>query len=157
MKRNPFLIHKYGDLAPYSECNPRELGLVDGLTSVVTVAPGTVLARQGSRVHQYVVIVDGTAEEESDGHFVGHLEHGDDFGGSGIVGNLPHAATVVAATPMTLQVVGEREFRAAFADIPSLREHVNGETARAVRRWAPAACTPEPLHADARMSYTLAS
>lgn len=158
MKHATSPARELAGLAPFSECADPELHHLDHLSCPVTVPPGTILARQGGAAREYVVIVDGRADELLDGRPVSVLGRGDDFGGRGLLQRSPHRSTIVAGTPMQLQVMSSREFRSAYDTVPSLQHHVDDEVARVASRWcADAPSAPEPEHAARSFDYTLAS
>ncbi len=155
--------HQFRELDPFAGCSTKELELVSQLRTTITVDKGTVLARQGHRCLEFVAIVHGVVEVMRDGKGIEHLGPRDHFGEIGIVRHVPNPATIVARTPMRLEVMSVPEFWSAYTVMPSMREHIDREIDRRITTWLgqPLAATDadraDGLTAAASIGYTMAS
>jgi CRP-like cAMP-binding protein len=86
----------------------------------VTVAAGRVLCDEGSMGHEFYLILDGNAAVRKAGRKVATLGPGQYFGEMALLDKGPRSATVVAETPMTLLVIGQREFAAVLDEVPTM-------------------------------------
>ena len=68
MKGNPMSsrrvipIEDYGAMPLFAGCSRRELQLVSGVMTRLELPAGKVLAHEGERPSEFVVVLDGTAE-----------------------------------------------------------------------------------------------
>jgi CRP-like cAMP-binding protein len=94
----------------FSQCSNRELDRLARITKPLSVPEGHVLAREGERGGEFVVIVDGTASVTRAGRSLGQLPAGTFFGEIALLDGGARAATVTAATAMTLLVIDPDDF-----------------------------------------------
>jgi len=104
----------------FSAFNKKELGLIARASDEVSVPAGKELVKQGSPGHEFFLILDGECSVRRDGRHVATLKDGDYFGELALLDRAPRNATVVAETPATLLVLGQREFGAVLDDVPVL-------------------------------------
>jgi CRP-like cAMP-binding protein len=82
------------------------------LTDDLDVPAGTVLCREGSRGHEFFVIIEGEAEVTRGGKRVATLGSGEFFGEIAVLEPVTRTATVTAATPLRFFVVSAQAFTA---------------------------------------------
>jgi CRP-like cAMP-binding protein len=104
----------------FSACSKRELERIGSATDEIDVAAGRVLVEEGAVGHEAFVIVEGTAEVRRGEQTVAELGPGDHFGELAILDGGPRTASVVAASPLKVLVLGQREFSALVDDVPGL-------------------------------------
>jgi CRP-like cAMP-binding protein len=153
--------HELGHLPPFAHCSKQELRRLDRLRARIFVTPGTVLAREGRRCVEFGIVVEGSARVIFDGHEIAFIESGQHFGEIGIVLDIPNPVTIVACTPVTLEVMSVREFRSAYTTMPALRDHIDGQIDRRIATWLdprPSLLAAQPIPTPAHeVGYTLAS
>lgn len=86
----------------------------------VNVEEGKVLAREGSRERELLIVVDGQATVRRNKRKVAQLSVGDVIGEMSLVDGEPRSATVTADSDMTLLVVSSREFKPLLEDVPGM-------------------------------------
>jgi CRP-like cAMP-binding protein len=99
------------------------------------VTAGRVLARQGERRREFVLVVRGAADVLRDGHLIDRLGPGCHFGEFTLLRDVPQPATLVARTPLTVDVMANRDFRFACSMLPSMRARINRELDRRTAMW----------------------
>lgn len=104
----------------FSAASKKELATLGRAADEITVEPGHELTREGTTGHEFFVILDGEAEVRMKGRKVATLGKGQSFGELALLDRAPRNATVTATTPMTLLVLGQREFAAVLDDVPTL-------------------------------------
>jgi CRP-like cAMP-binding protein len=104
----------------FSACSKRELERIGSATDEIDVDAGRVLVKEGAVGHEAFVIVEGTAEVRRGEQTVAELGPGDHFGELAILDGGPRTASVVAASPLKVLVLGQREFSALVDDVPGL-------------------------------------
>ena len=155
--------HQLSELSPFAELSPQELRDLERLRTTIPVPPGKVLARQGHPCREFGIVVEGTTRVTRDGHEIALLEPGQHFGEIGIVRAVPNPVTIVACTPVTLDVMNAREFRSAYTTMPALRDHIDHQIDRRIATWLapqPTLLTAQPvptLLPAHEPGYTLAS
>ena len=112
-----------------------ELRLVSGVTTRSVLPAGKVLAHEGARPSAFVIVLDGIAAARRDGRPVEAIGTGSYFGEISLVRGIREPAAVIAQTDVTVDVVGQREFRALYSVLVGFRERVDHEVDRRVARW----------------------
>ena len=116
--------YRLSDSGFFSTRDRRVRKRLDCIGTQVRRPAGTVLAHEGTRVRQVIVIVEGIATAcHADG--VERITAGGTIGAREIVLGRAHTATIVAETPVVLEVLGLGEFSAL----------ATGERARWLPRW----------------------
>ena len=113
------------DVPFFSSMSEQDLAAVARQTDEISVAAGTVLAREGDLGDEFFVIASGTAEVTSGGAPVAKLGAGDFFGEIALIREEDRIATVTATSPMVLMVMKGSSFRSLDSSIPELRETVS--------------------------------
>lgn len=132
MAKDKTLDHLAG-IPLFSGLSRKDLQHLRGLCNEIEVPKGKVLCKQGSVGYECFVIVDGTASVEADGHVLTTLGAGAYFGELALLDKQPRSATVTALGPMTVLVLGPREFSAALAEVPGLAGKLLASMARRLR------------------------
>jgi CRP/FNR family transcriptional regulator, cyclic AMP receptor protein len=99
----------------FSGCSDKHLNQIDGLVDDVEMPAGEVLAQEGEIGYQAFIVVRGLATVTLRGQHLATLGPGSLFGEMSLVELAPRSATVEAATPMHLLVLGRRQFFAVLA------------------------------------------
>jgi CRP/FNR family cyclic AMP-dependent transcriptional regulator len=130
-----FVSKEFRRLSLLAGCSERELGRVSAASTVVDLAPGRLLTRQGKGCHQFVMILSGSALVWRDGACIGALGAGDHLGEFTVVRHVAEPATISTETGMTVAVVAEREYACLASDVEPLRLAVDRELDRRIRTW----------------------
>ena len=104
----------------FSAASKKELSLLGKASDEISVEAGHELVKEGSIGHEFFLILDGQAKVKMKGRTVASLGPGQYFGELALLDKGPRNATVVAETPMTLVVLGQREFAAVIDEVPTL-------------------------------------
>ena len=118
----------------FSGCTKKELQKIAPLTDIVVAKPGEVLAREGKPGEELFVIASGSARVTLRGDQIATLYPGDAFGEMALLSRGPRSATVTAQTPMTLYVLGPREFATLLDDVPQVGRKILKAMASRLRR-----------------------
>ena len=108
----------------FRELNRRNLNRIARYVAEKEVKTGTVLVRQGRREPMFMLILDGTAQVERDGHVLAHLKAGDFFGEMSLIDQLPRTATVTAETPCVLMSIDRRSFQKLLDSVPEIQKKI---------------------------------
>lgn len=123
MRRADTVADALGRTTRYGKCSRRERQAFSQASTRLDVPAGTVLAQEGSIGREFAIVLTGAAVATS-GRQESALLAGDHFGELALldVGLVP--ATVVAATPMTLAVVGPSDFPVVLDRCPTIARSV---------------------------------
>jgi len=106
----------------FSACSKRDLQIVARHTEVVEVPAGTSVVEEGGKGDAFFFILAGEAVVRRRGRKVAALGPGHFFGELALLDPAPRDASVVAASPLTVGVLGARVFRAIVRDVPAMSE-----------------------------------
>lgn len=98
----------------------RQVEQIARLADELEVPAGRRLASAGDTGHELFVIVDGQATVTTPSRRTIKLGPGEFFGEMSLIDGGPRSATVNAATPMKLLVIGHREFWELLNEAPPL-------------------------------------
>ena len=117
----------------FSECSPKELGLVIKNSTERTLKAGTVVMDQGQTGREAYVILSGAATVKRNGKKIGTAKAGSVIGELSLLDNGPRTATVTADSDLTLLVVTERGLKGAIDNIPAISRKLLKALATRVR------------------------
>jgi CRP-like cAMP-binding protein len=118
----------------FEGCGPRELAAIGALFDEVTVAPRTVLVREGTPGLECFFVVAGEATVTLRGDVLGLVCPGDVVGELALLDASPRAATVVADTEMTLLTLDPRAFGDLISSHPAVLRRLLVATALRLRQ-----------------------
>ena len=104
----------------FSTSSSKDLRTIRRALEEVAVPPGRILCEQGTIGREFFLIVKGEASVRRNNRKVATLGPGQYFGELALLDRAPRNATVEAETPMTLLVLGQREFADLLDSVPSL-------------------------------------
>jgi CRP-like cAMP-binding protein len=113
------------DVPFFSSMSEQDLATVAQQTDELSVAAGTVLAREGDLGDEFFVIESGMAEVTQGGAPIATLGRGDFFGEVALIREERRTATVTATSPMVLIVMTGSSFRSLDRSRPEIREAVS--------------------------------
>jgi CRP-like cAMP-binding protein len=112
---------------------PHQLGVIEQLATRVSVAEGSVFARQRETGGRFFVVLSGTARRELNGREIDSVGPGGFFGELGSHNPVCGVVTVVASTPMELLVFTPVEFNASVRASGAVVYRALGELVARVR------------------------
>jgi CRP/FNR family transcriptional regulator, cyclic AMP receptor protein len=133
MKRSDTVVSRLAEIPIFASCTRRELALVSRLATQVEIVAGAELTTQGRPGNEFAIILDGTASLSVDSDVVTTLTVGDHYGEMALLDDGPRTATITALTPMSLAVVGRRDFRNLLDQSPILARALLVGLARRLR------------------------
>jgi CRP/FNR family cyclic AMP-dependent transcriptional regulator len=134
MAKDAFIDH-LGQVPLFSACSRKDLQQVARRAEDVRVDAGKVLVREGAAGAEFFVILEGNADVTRRGEKVATLGPGQFFGDLALLDRAPRNATVTAATPMELVVLGQREFAALIDEVPGFAHKLLAGLAHRLREY----------------------
>lgn len=110
------------------------LNLFDHNPSLIPVAAGAALFRQGEEGNMMFVLASGSAEVVINGQVVETLEHGSIVGEVGMVLPGPHSASVIARSDCQFVAVDEKRFQFLVQQTPFFATQVMRVMAERLRK-----------------------
>src|SRR5262245_31550795 len=118
LKKRDAWLDQLSELPLFRGCTPKELRLIDGLTTMVRVPAGTVLCEEGRKGREMFVVMDGMATVSIGGESVTTLGRGDCLGELSLLDEGARVATVTAMSDMQLLALTRTEFAVLLEDVP---------------------------------------
>jgi CRP-like cAMP-binding protein len=113
----------------FSGLERKELEQIAASMKERTFREGQEITTEGEHGVGFFVIDDGEAAVTVRGEQRTILRRGDYFGEIALIANRPRTATVIAKSPMKLEVIGRREFQTMLHDNPGIATELLGVTA----------------------------
>lgn len=104
----------------FSACSKKELATIGRASDEVVLPAGHVICEEGKAGHEFFLVLDGQVAVKRKGRKVASLGPGSHFGELALLHRGPRNASVVADTPVTVLVLGQREFSGVLDEIPGL-------------------------------------
>jgi CRP-like cAMP-binding protein len=104
----------------FSALSRSDLRRVVQVAEELDVPSGQVLVTEGRIGREFFLILEGRANVRRNGRKVATLGPGRYFGELALIDRKPRSATVEAATPMKLLVLGQREFAGLLETLPGV-------------------------------------
>jgi len=114
----------------FQDLSAKQLAAVDRLVTTIDVQAGRELISQGQPGLEFFVVVEGEAEVRRDGEVIAVRGPGNFFGEIALLLDRPRNASVVARTPMTIDVIDRQDFRRLLDEYPDLHAPLLAATAK---------------------------
>jgi CRP/FNR family transcriptional regulator, cyclic AMP receptor protein len=108
----------------FSGLSKKELGHIANLATRLDLPAGKEMTKQGEPGNEFVVVLEGEVDIIIDGEVVVTRGSGSYFGEIALLSDRPRTATVVAKTPVAVEVIGRREFKSMIATQPSIAQQL---------------------------------
>jgi trk system potassium uptake protein TrkA len=118
------LVETLAGVGLFSRCTARERRAIARHAQMAELPAGTELIRKGDPGDALFVVLDGQVQVLDGTHVVHEAGPGAYFGELAILDGEPRTATVVAATDVTIAVIGIRMFRTLLREFPELAEQL---------------------------------
>jgi CRP-like cAMP-binding protein len=108
----------------FAGLSKKDLKKVSSLATRLDLPAGKELTHQGSVGNEFLVVLDGEVDVIIDGKVIASRGAGDYFGEIALLDDRPRVATVLAKTPVSVEVIGRREFKALIEDQPEIAQQL---------------------------------
>lgn len=120
MPRKDLKLDHLARVPLFSALSKKELQTIGRASDEIEVDAGKVLCEEGKPGQEFFLILDGEAAVKRGKKTVATLSSGRYFGELSLLDRGPRSATVVADSPMTLLVLGQREFSGILDQLPGV-------------------------------------
>jgi CRP-like cAMP-binding protein len=107
----------------FSECRRRDLSFISAILRERTFPAATELTIEDQPGDEFMIILDGTVTARRRGQQLAQLGPGDFFGEIALLDGGPRTATITADTPVTVGIIGRREWQDLLAQ-PGVAEKI---------------------------------
>jgi CRP/FNR family transcriptional regulator, cyclic AMP receptor protein len=104
----------------FAGLSKKDLKHISSLATRLDLPAGKELTHQGATGNEFLIVLEGEVDVLIDGKTVATRGAGDYFGEISLLDDRPRVATVVAKTPVSVEVIGRREFKALINDQPDI-------------------------------------
>lgn len=105
-------------------CSKRELQEVASIADELSLPEGRRLAVEGAAGHEFMIVVEGSAEVRRGGRKVNVLGSGDFLGEIALITGRKRTASVTTLEPARILVITGRDFKRLLRDVPSIQPKV---------------------------------
>jgi CRP-like cAMP-binding protein len=117
----------------FAGLSTKELERIAAAGSEIDVKAGTVLVTQGHVGHDAFIVLNGSFVVRRNGREVAQLSAGEFVGELALLDDQPRSATVECTADGSVFVIGPRNFRAVFDDLPALTHKLLAALAGRIR------------------------
>lgn len=125
MDRHAWIDQRLAEVPLFQGLSKKQLRHVSSLATQISRPEGTVLTEEGDVGHEFMIVLEGEIEVRRGDRVVATRGPGTYFGEIALVDRTPRTATVVATSPVVLEVIGEREFSGMLVEVPELAEKID--------------------------------
>jgi CRP-like cAMP-binding protein len=122
--RKVWIDERLAEVPLFKGLPKKHLREISTLAMEINGKEGMVLTREGEIGHEFIIVLEGEVEVREGDTVIATRGPGDYIGEIALIDNRPRTATVVAKTPVVLEVIGRREFKTLLHDVPEINEHV---------------------------------
>jgi CRP/FNR family cyclic AMP-dependent transcriptional regulator len=108
----------------FADCTSGEVAQVAAIADEIDLGAGRKLATENADGHEFVVIIEGTADVIQGDAVINTLHSGDFFGEISLVTGEPRTASVVATSDVHALVIEGHAFRRLLEASPDINEKV---------------------------------
>lgn len=120
MDRHAWIDEQLAQVPMFRGLSKKQLREISQLMTRVDRPAGTVLTEEGAAGREFIIVLEGDLEVRHDDQVVAKLGPGDYFGEIALLDDRPRTATVVARTPVSIEVLSRAEFSSLLTRVPDL-------------------------------------
>jgi CRP-like cAMP-binding protein len=124
MDRHAYIDERLAEIPLFQGLSKKELRHISGLATRLEEPAGKVLTKEGQQGYEFIIVLEGEVEVRQHGEVIAKRGAGDYFGEIALLDNRPRTATVVATTPVVIEVIERREFLGLVADNPEISQTI---------------------------------
>jgi CRP-like cAMP-binding protein len=108
----------------FSSLSKKEIRQISNLATPLEQPAGAVLVKEGKVGHEFIIVLEGEIEIRKGDQVIATRGPGSYIGEIALIDHRPRTATVVATTPVSIEVIGQREFAELLAEVPELSQQI---------------------------------
>ncbi len=124
MDRRDWIDEQLAVVPLFAGLSKRQLRRIASLMTRIDRPAGQVLTTQGEPGCEFFIVLEGEVEVRQEDRVIATRRAGEYVGEIALLDRRPRTATVVATTPVSLEVLSRREFVSLLAEAPELCEQI---------------------------------
>jgi CRP/FNR family transcriptional regulator, cyclic AMP receptor protein len=124
MDRHAWIDEQLAAVPLFEGLSKKQLRRMSSLMTRLELPAGKVLTREGQEGYEFFIVLEGEVEVRQGNRVVVTRGPGEYVGEIALLDKRPRTATVVAATPVSVEVLSRREFMSLLAAAPELSEQI---------------------------------
>jgi CRP-like cAMP-binding protein len=124
MDRHAYIDERLAQIPLFKDLSKKDLRRISGLATRLEEPAGKVLTKEGQQGYEFIIVLEGEVEVRQHGAVIAKRGAGDYFGEIALLDNRPRTATIVATTPVVIEVIERREFLGLVAEVPEIGQAV---------------------------------
>ena len=130
MDRHAWIDEQLGAVPLFAGLSKKQLGRISSLMTRIDRPAGQVLTTEGQPGFEFFIVLEGEVEVRQGDRVIATRRPGQYVGEIALLDRRPRTATVVATTPVSLEVLSRREFVSLLAEVPELSGQIMATMAR---------------------------
>jgi CRP/FNR family transcriptional regulator, cyclic AMP receptor protein len=130
MERHAWIDSQLAAVPLFQGLSKKQLRRISSLMTRVDRPAGQVLTREGESGQEFFIVLEGEVEVRQGDRVIATRGPGDYLGEIALLDKRPRTATVVATTPVSVEVLSRREFMSLLAQAPELSEQIMATVAQ---------------------------
>ena len=124
MDRHAYIDERLAQIPLFQGLSKKELRHISSLATRLEEPAGKVLTKEGQQGYEFIIVLEGEVEVRQHGEVIAKRGAGDYFGEIALLDNRPRTATVIATTPVVIEVIERREFLGLVAENPGISQQI---------------------------------
>jgi CRP/FNR family transcriptional regulator, cyclic AMP receptor protein len=124
MDRHAWIDEQLAAVPLFEGLSKKQLRRISSLMTRLDRPAGKVLTREGEQGSEFFIVLEGEVEVRQGDRVVATRGPGEYVGEIALLDRRPRTATVVATTPVSVEVLSRREFRSLLVQAPELSEQI---------------------------------
>jgi CRP/FNR family transcriptional regulator, cyclic AMP receptor protein len=124
MDRHAWIDEQLAAVPLFEGLSKKQLRRISSLMTRLDRPAGKVLTREGEQGSEFFIVLEGEVEVRQGDRVVATRRAGEYVGEIALLDRRPRTATVVATTPVSVEVLSRREFRSLLVQAPELSEQI---------------------------------
>jgi CRP/FNR family cyclic AMP-dependent transcriptional regulator len=124
MHRHAWIDDQLAAVPLFEGLSKKQLRRISSLMTRLDRPAGDVLTKEGQQGYEFFIVLEGEVQVRQGDRVVATRGPGEYVGEIALLDKRPRTATVVATTPVSLEVLSRREFVSLLAQVPELAEQI---------------------------------
>ena len=137
MDRHAWIDERLAEIPLFQGLSKKDLRHISGLATRLEEPAGKILTKEGQQGYEFIIVLEGEVEVRHGDEVIAKRGAGDYFGEIALLDNRPRTATVVATTPVVIEVIERREFLGLIAEVPAIGEAIMATMAQRLSELEP--------------------
>jgi CRP/FNR family cyclic AMP-dependent transcriptional regulator len=124
MDRHTWIDEQLAAVPLFEGLSKKQLRRISSLMTRIDRPAGQVLTTEGQQGYEFFIVLEGEVEVRQGDRVIATRRPGDYVGEIALLDRRPRTATVVATTPVSVEVLSRSEFVSLLAEVPELSAQV---------------------------------